>query len=169
MFEVKEKETKIFVETYLPCVIEPSFGIGRIMYALIEHNVWCRENDENRVVLSLRPRIASVKASIFPLSNKEELMTQANQIHKKLKERNISSRIDNTGASIGKKYARSDEMGIPFNVTIDFDTKNDKKVTIRERDSTKQIRVSIDDVPRILHDLSFEIVTWNIVFDQYQQ
>jgi len=169
MLEIKEKETKIFVKSYWPPVIEPSFGIGRILYALLEHNIWYRENDENRIVLSLKPRIAPVKVSIFPLSNKNELMLQAKQIHKILKQHNILSRIDNSGANIGKKYARSDEMGTPFNVTVDFETKNDRKVTIRERDSTKQIRVLIHDAPILLRDLSLETITWDQAFNQYNQ
>ncbi|KAF3770567.1 glycyl-tRNA synthetase [Cryphonectria parasitica EP155] len=135
---------------YTPNVIEPSFGIGRILYSLIEHSFWTRGTeggDEARGVLSFPPAMAPTKVLIVPLSKNEEFSPIARKMGHKLRQMGISSRVDDSGASIGKRYSRNDELGTAFGITIDFQTVKDGSVTLRERDSTRQVRA---DESRIL-------------------
>ena len=85
---------------------------------------------------------------VFPLVNKEKLPDIAEKVHSTLTENNIFAQLDTKG-SIGRRYARSDEIGIPYCITIDFDSMKDKAVTVRERDSTKQKRVKIKDILKV--------------------
>eukprot|EP01117_Protostelium_nocturnum_P000770 TRINITY_DN1096_c0_g1_i1.p1 TRINITY_DN1096_c0_g1~~TRINITY_DN1096_c0_g1_i1.p1 ORF type:complete len:632 (-),score=175.70 TRINITY_DN1096_c0_g1_i1:62-1957(-) len=141
-----------------PGVIEPSFGIGRILYSVLEHAYWCRENDEQRAVLSLPPTIAPVKVTLFPLQSKQnEALPQYANL---LTDYNISFRVDDTGASIGKRYSRADEIGIPFGITVDFASQTDKSVTLRERDSTAQVRVPFDSLAVVLNKLISGRANW---------
>ena len=168
MFSVKYEKETVYSEHYTPMVVEPSFGIGRIMYGLLENILWDRPEDENRLVLSLRPRIAPIKVGVIPLSNKNELINIAAKIHKSMKRFNVASKIDDSGAVVGRKYSRFDQMGVPFDITVDFQTVTDNTVTVRERDTTKpQIRVSIKEVPRLIRDLSTEEIKWSQVVNKY--
>lgn len=128
-------------EKYIPHVIEPTFGVERTVLALL-CNAYEEEalpNGETRTVLHLSPKIAPVKAAVFPLMNKEHLSEKARTIFQKLKSRwNVE--YDDSGA-IGKRYRRQDELGTPFCITIDFDTLENGTVTVRERDSMQQVRV----------------------------
>lgn len=128
---------------YTPNVIEPSFGIGRILYALLEHNYWSRGNeggDEARHVLSFPPIIAPTKVLIVPLSSHLSFKPLVQQISSKLRELGVTSRVDDSSASIGKRYSRNDELGTPMGITIDFQSVKDQTFTLRDRDSTKQVR-----------------------------
>ncbi len=110
---------------------------------------------ESRTVLRLHPWLAPVKVAVLPLQkNKEELVTTARDIHKKLR-RLMVSQYDDI-ANIGRRYRRQDEIGTPFCVTVDFQTLDDKTVTVRERDGMTQVRVAIDELPMYLQ----ERVTW---------
>ncbi len=133
-------------ERYIPHVIEPSLGVDRTLLALLTDAYLEDEIDgEKRIVLRLNPRIAPVKAGIFPLvKNKPEIMEKAQKLHKLLSHRwNVS--FDTSGA-IGRRYRRMDEIGTPYCITVDFDSLEDNTVTIRDRDSAKQIRLNENEI-----------------------
>ena len=141
-------------ERYTPYVIEPSFGLTRSMMAFL---VDAYEEDEApnskggvdvRTVLKLDPRLAPVKAAVLPLSRKEELVPTAKKLAAELRGLwNID--YDDAGA-IGRRYRRQDEIGTPYCITVDFDSLEDHAVTIRERDTMSQERVSLDQVRSFL-------------------
>jgi len=143
----EEKKTR-----YLPHVIEPSFGVERAFLAVLTSAYDEDEvpNDkgvaEKRVLLRFAPKVAPYKVAVFPLlKNKPELVERADRIYKRLQKR-WSAFWDASGA-IGRRYRRQDEIGTPWCVTIDFDTiEKDGSVTIRDRDTTKQVRVNENDV-----------------------
>ena len=127
---------------YYPYVIEPAVGPDRIMLAFLMDAYTEEEiNGEERTVLKLHPRIAPTKAAVFPLSKKEPVSTIARELYDDLKG-DYRLFYDDSG-SIGRRYRRQDEAGTPFCVTIDFDTIEDKQVTIRDRDTLKQERIPI--------------------------
>jgi glycyl-tRNA synthetase len=130
---------------YVPYVIEPAVGPDRIMLAfLVDAYTEEEVNGEARTVLKLHPRIAPTKAAVFPLSKKEPVSTIAHELYDDLKG-DYRLFYDDSG-SIGRRYRRQDEAGTPFCVTVDFDTIDDKKVTIRDRDTLEQERVPIEAV-----------------------
>ncbi len=142
-------------EKYVPYCIEPSLGIDRMMLAFLcdaydEEEV---ENGEVRSVLHLHPAISPVKVAVLPLSKK--LYEESEKIYKNLIRKYVCE-LDETG-SIGKRYRRQDEIGTPFCVTFDFDSLEDKSVTIRDRDSMQQIRVPIDSLDDYFKD-KFDIL-----------
>ncbi len=143
-----DEETKQKVVPYV--VAEPSFGVDRSFLVFLFD---AYENDEERgnIVLKLHPKLAAFKAAVFPLVNKEGLPELAQKIHKKLKEE-FNVQYDR-GGSIGRRYARADEIGVPICITVDFDTLKDQTVTIRDRDTTEQKRVKIDDLTKIVFDM----------------
>ncbi|KAL5366181.1 hypothetical protein BJX96DRAFT_180497 [Aspergillus floccosus] len=156
-----EKRTRVEnVREYTPNVIEPSFGIGRIFYSLIEHVYWSREGDEARGVLSFPPVIAPTKVLIVPLSTHASFRPLSQRLMMKLRRMGISNRVDDSSASIGKRYARNDELGTPFGVTIDFQSVKDNTFTLRDRDSTKQVRASEDEILQALKSLVEGEETW---------
>ncbi|KAI9891303.1 MAG: Glycine--tRNA ligase 1, mitochondrial [Vezdaea aestivalis] len=155
------KRTRIeSVREYTPNVIEPSFGIGRIMYSLMEHVYWTREGDEARGVLSFPPTVAPTKVLLVPLSSKAEFRPLVRILSQKLRALGISSRVDDSSASIGKRYSRNDELGTPLGVTVDFQSLKDDSVTLRDRDSTKQVRASIEDISLAVKSLTEGKETW---------
>ena len=128
---------------YVPHVIEPAAGATRTAMAfLIAAYHEEKVNDEIRTVLRLDPRLAPYKVAVLPLSKKDTLTPTAHEIFDLVKGRWMTD-YDET-QSIGKRYARQDEVGTPFCVTVDFDTLDDRAVTIRERDTREQDRVAID-------------------------
>jgi len=141
---VKEKKSG---ERYVPSVIEPSYGIDRIFYTVLEHSY--NEGEEDYVTLRLKPEIAPVKVGVFPLMGKDDLIAKAKPIDDMLRKAGIMTYYDDSG-SIGKRYARMDEIGTPFCLTIDYDSLKDEAVTIRERDTTDQVRVKIDNLLDVL-------------------
>ncbi|MGC8496491.1 MAG: glycine--tRNA ligase [Thermoplasmata archaeon] len=143
-YTIIEKVEKISSEKIVPNVIEPSYGIDRILYSLLENSYYEREDSEFRV-LRLTPKIAPIKVSVFPLMSKDGLDIEAQKIHDLLVNNHFKAYYDDSG-SIGKRYARADEIGIPFNITVDYQTLSDQTVTLRERDSTKQVRLNISDI-----------------------
>ncbi len=146
-FEIEEVEETIAGEKLIPHVIEPSYGIDRIFYFVLEHNYKEIEKEgEKYVILSLPPEIAPIKAGVFPLVNKDGLPEIAREIEKELRENKIMAIYDDRG-SIGRRYARMDEIGTPYCVTVDYQTKEDDTVTIRFRDTTEQIRLHRREVP----------------------
>lgn len=132
-------------EHIVPYVIEPSVGVDRLLLAFIVEAYTEDEVDgSTRVYLNLHPALAPVKAAVFPLSKKEPLVNMAREIYDKLK-KVFNVEYDESG-SIGRRYRRQDEIGTPYCITVDFDSIEDKKVTIRERNTLKQVRVEIDRV-----------------------
>lgn len=148
------------VREFTPNVIEPSFGIGRILYSIFEHQFWSRQNDKDRCVLSLPPLVAPTKVLVVPLLNHADLSPLVSRITAALRKAQVPFKVDDSSASIGKRYARNDELGTPFGITIDFDTVKDNTVTLRERDSTKQVRGSLDDIIKAIKDITYDGVSW---------
>lgn len=140
-FEIIKTKEKISGENIIPHVIEPSYGIDRIFYAVLEHSYYKRDDSEYKV-LKFNPNIAPIKVGVFPLMVKDGLNEKAKEIDLTLKNQNIITSYDE-GGSIGKRYARMDEIGTPFCITVDYQSLEDNTVTIRKRDSTKQERIEI--------------------------
>jgi glycyl-tRNA synthetase len=138
-------------ERYVPYVVEPAAGANRTMAAFLlaayDEDV---VNDEPRTVLRLHPRLAPYQVAILPLSKKDSLTPLADQIFTILSKRYYCD-YDETQA-IGRRYRRQDEIGTPYCITVDFDSLEDGQVTIRERDTTKQERVSIDQLEQVLSE-----------------
>jgi len=160
-------QKKIAGKHITPGVIEPSFGIGRILYSVLEHSYYERGNDEQRRVLSLPPAIAPVKCSVLPLLQNETLTAFIPRLTQLLTRHGISSKVDETGQSIGRRYARTDEIGIPFGITIDHETTEKDSITLRERDSTSQVRVPINEVASLISQLIEGVTTWSDVQAKY--
>ena len=134
----------------LPHVVEPSFGIDRCLYAAMEHSFEGDEEDGGR--FNFVREIAPIKVSVFPLITDDGLPKKADEVFEDLKDKGIHTNYDDSG-SIGRRYARADEVGVPYCVTIDHQTLEDSTVTIRDRDSTDQVRVEAKDLPDIIEDL----------------
>jgi len=152
--KIETETQKITGEYFFPHVTEPSFGIGRILYALLEHNYSARFDDVQRFVLRLPPFVAPYKCVVLPLLNDDRFTPIQSRICDHLAQNKIAFRVDDTNQSIGKRYARSDEIGIPFAITIDHQSLEDDSVTLRLRDSMTQERVAIDSVPLIVRSRS---------------
>ncbi|MBO0690681.1 MAG: glycine--tRNA ligase, partial [Candidatus Dormibacteraeota bacterium] len=133
-------------ERYLPYVIEPASGVDRIMItALIDAYDEDTVRGETRVVLRLHQDVAPVQVAVVPLSKKDTLIETAREVQGILKP-HFRVEYDQTGGHIGRRYRRQDEIGTPYCVTVDFDSLEDRAVTIRERDSMEQARVPIADL-----------------------
>ncbi|RXG71195.1 Glycine--tRNA ligase [Armadillidium vulgare] len=105
--DVKKETKKVHVEEITPSVVEPSFGVGRVFYALLEHTFKVREEDEKRTYFALPPVVAPVKVSVLPLSSKPEFTPFVQQLADAMTDRNLSVRIDDSTGSIGRRYARN--------------------------------------------------------------
>lgn len=162
----KETRTETMRE-YTPNVIEPSFGIGRILYSLMEHVYWTREGDAARSVstatysnegiqdynaklpcqvMSFKPTIAPIKVLVVPLQKDAKFTPLLQELEQRLDDDAVSFKVDQSGVSIGKRYSRNDELGIPFGITVDYESLEGKGFTLRDRDSTKQVRASLDEI-----------------------
>lgn len=139
-------------ERYIPHVIEPSLGVDRLFLAIV-CSAYCEDeiDGEKRTVMKFHPRMAPIKAAVFPLvKNKPGLVEKAEELYKKLQRRwNVA--WDITGA-IGRRYRRMDEVGTPFCFTVDFDTLEDNTVTARDRDTTQQERIPVNEVMTYLEE-----------------
>ena len=130
-------------EKFIPHVIEPTFGSSRIFLALLTQGY---TEEEGRLVLKLNKRVAPYRVAVFPLvKNKEDLVNKAKEIYNSLLEKGFSVDWDDRG-NIGKRYFAQDEIGTPYCVTVDYQTLEDGTVTIRDRDTMTQERVSISDI-----------------------
>lgn len=134
-------------EKYIPHCIEPSLGVDRLILALI-CSAYAEDEvgGEKRNFLKFHPRIAPIKAAVFPLvKNKEALVGKAREVFESLQERYHV--IWDASGAIGRRYRRADEIGIPYCITVDFDTiEQDAGVTVRDRDSTQQVRMPIEEL-----------------------
>lgn len=149
-------QDEVLKEKYIPHVIEPSYGVDRTLLAvLLEAYMEDEVGGEKRVYLKLLPKVAPVKVAVFPLlKNKPELVAKAREIFFDLKNEFGAVSFDDNG-NVGKRYRRQDEIGTPFCVTVDFDTLGEDKnlldtVTVRDRDSGRQERVTIFDLSRFI-------------------
>ena len=167
MVKVEQREEKETGELFIPHVIEPSFGIGRILYCVLEHAYWCRPESKERGVLSLPPLIAPIKVSVFPLQTDERFAPIVRDISTQLRHHNHAHKVDETGTPIGRRYARTDELGIPFAITVDYDTLEDRTVTLRERDTMQQVRVPLAELMDLLDSLIAQKTTWDDVKAKY--
>ncbi|GJJ13124.1 hypothetical protein Clacol_007374 [Clathrus columnatus] len=157
MVSVKHTVIKQTTREFTPNVIEPSFGLGRILYMLLEHSWWTREDDQQRGVLSLPMAVAPIKVLIVPLSAKEEFQPLVQE----LRAEGVLCRVDDSTASIGKRYARNDELGTPFGITVDFASIKNRTLTLRERDTTRQLIGTVEDVTSIVCALIKGDMTWS--------
>ncbi|KAI1129053.1 glycyl-tRNA synthetase [Nemania abortiva] len=163
IIKIEQRTRTENVREFTPNVIEPSFGIGRILYALMEHCYWTRASeggDESRGVLSFPPTVAPTKVLIVPLSNNDAFRPFCYEISQKLRKIGVSNRIDDSSATIGKRYSRNDELGTPLGITIDFQTVQDKTITLRDRDSTKQVRAGEDQIIAAILSMVDGTKTW---------
>jgi len=130
---------------------EPSQGIERALLAFL-FDAYTDDKKRGNIVLNLHPKLCPVKVAVFPLvSNKKELVSIAKGIYDELK-KSLNCTYDQSG-SIGRRYARADETGVPYCITVDFDSKKKKDVTIRNRNTTKQIRMKIKDLKKKFENL----------------
>jgi|TARA_B110000027_G_scaffold65439_1_gene70129 glycyl-tRNA synthetase len=147
---IQNIETKKWV---VPYVIEPSAGVDRGILAILNESYDVQELDggKERTVLHLKPHLSPIKAAVIPLKkNNEDLVKTASDLKKVLQKLNLGRVVLENSGNIGKSYRRHDEIGTPLCITIDFDTLEDGSATIRDRDSMKQERVSLDLIPEYL-------------------
>ncbi len=145
---VTEREEKETGKRFIPHVVEPSFGVERCLFLSVL-NAYTEKKD--RVVLSLPREIAPYEVAVFPLLERESLIKKAKEIYLKVKEK-FDAIYDDSG-SIGRRYARVDEIGVPYAVTVDPQTLEDNTVTIRDRDTWKQVRVKEEKLTTALEKL----------------
>jgi len=141
-YELAITTEKISGDKFVPHVIEPAYGVDRILYTLLEHAYRVRDD---YVTLSLKGLVAPVKVGVFPLMARDGLDDIARRLYDSFVAEGLAAYYDDSG-SIGRRYARMDEVGTPCCVTVDYETKEDGQVTIRDRDSADQVRVKLDDV-----------------------
>ncbi|MCQ5375864.1 MAG: glycine--tRNA ligase [Methanomassiliicoccales archaeon] len=137
-FEIVRIKEKVTGRKIVPHVIEPSHGLDRIFYACLEHAY--TQKSDGYVVLRLKPAVAPIKVGVFPLMVKDGLDVRAAEIDERIRMSGIASYYDDSG-SIGRRYARMDEIGTPWCITVDYETLKDGTVTIRDRDTTRQVRI----------------------------
>uniref|UniRef100_A0A7S2K6A6 glycine--tRNA ligase n=1 Tax=Zooxanthella nutricula TaxID=1333877 RepID=A0A7S2K6A6_9DINO len=170
----KEKQT---TTTFMPGVVEPSFGIDRILFSVLEHAYYARPKEEGdgdkqtRGVLAFSATVAPYKLTILPqdqrIARENKYEDLKDLIRKRIAALGHSSTVDDSAATLGKRYARNDELGIPFACTVDFDSLKDECVTLRERDSMRQVRLKADKVGGLLHDLCTARKSWQDVLAMY--
>jgi glycyl-tRNA synthetase len=142
---------------FIPHVVEPSFGSDRLVYVTLEYAYNVKDD---RAILCFPRDIAPFQVGVYPLVSKDRLPAKALELNKLLVDEGFVTEYDEAG-SIGRRYARADEIGIPLGITVDYETLNDSTVTIRNRDSWKQVRTSIEDLRELLH----KYFRWKINFE----
>ncbi len=144
--KIIEETEKITGYRFIPHVVEPSFGVERLLYVVLEYSYTEREN---RVILKLPRYLAPFDVAVFPLLRTPELVRIAKEIRDNLVRSGFYVVYDDDG-SIGRRYARVDEIGVPVAVTVDRQTLEDGTVTLRDRDTWSQVRVAIKDIRDIV-------------------
>ena len=148
MYEEKHIQTTEHGEWFLPHVVEPAFGIDRILWHVLDHafDESGKGDDGSYTVLRLQPRVAPIDVAILPLMEKDGLEDMAVQIHQNIcSVRQLISYYDGSG-SIGRRYARADEIGVPWAITVDHESLENGTVTVRRRDDGAQIRIPADQL-----------------------
>lgn len=148
-YDLAEVRERAAGRKIVPHVVEPSYGVDRILYAILEH---AYTTEGERTWLRLPPRVAPILLGVFPLMPKDGLDTEAQALHAALTKAGFSALFDATG-SIGRRYARADEVGVPWCVTVDYTTLEDRTVTIRDRETTAQVRVASSQLIRAIQQL----------------
>jgi glycyl-tRNA synthetase len=143
VYEKVEEEGRHFI----PHVVEPSFGSDRLVYITLEYAF---QTKEDRTLLSLPRDLAPIEIGVFPLVSKDGLPERAREVYERLIDEGFLVEYDESG-SIGRRYARADEVGTPLGITVDYKTLEDDTVTIRNRDMWKQVRTKIAKLPELLH------------------
>jgi glycyl-tRNA synthetase len=155
-----EVEHQMVVERgrrFIPHVVEPSFGSDRLVYATFEYAYRVKDD---RSILSFPRDIAPIQLGVYPLVSKDKLPEKALELHRMLLDEDFAAEYDEAG-SIGRRYARADEIGIPLGITVDYETLEDNTITIRDRDSWKQVRSPIEDLTELLR----KYFRWKINFE----
>lgn len=145
--DVKCEKAIVRGKRFIPHVVEPSFGCDRLFYVALEYAYQIKDD---RVLMSFPRDIAPNQVGVYPLVSKNGITEKAREVHKQLLNEGFLAELDETG-SIGRRYARADEAGVPLGITVDYDTLKDKTVTIRDRDSWRQVRTPIKSLPELLH------------------
>jgi glycyl-tRNA synthetase len=154
LYTVREEEIEVPGCEITPHVIEPSYGIDRMIYAVLEHSYHEEMVDEEeRRVLRLLPGVAPIPVAVFPLMNRDGLPEIAMEISLRIREIGLLAEYDDSGA-IGRRYRRQDEIGTPFAITVDYDTLEDHTVTLRDRDSMRQVRVPVEGIADLMRALT---------------
>ncbi len=167
-FVIKSEEKNVYGEKIIPHVVEPSFGLERVFYAVLENSY---EKIEGRNKLRLPPSIAPYDVAVFPLvtgTKKEHkaIEAMARAVYDMLIEAGFDAIYDADG-SIGRRYARADEIGIPYAITVDYQTLEDKTVTIRERDTQRQQRIHIESLYIELAGRLSRVPRWEELVKKY--
>ena len=154
-FEVVRIKEKVSGDRVVPHVIEPSYGLDRMFYSVLEH-AYSYDKKEDYVTLRLRPNIAPIKVGVFPLMDKDGLDVLAMSIYRELHGSGIESYYDTSGA-IGRRYARMDEIGTPWCITVDYasieEGRDKGTVTIRDRDTREQKRIKVNEVNSVIRKM----------------
>jgi len=145
--DVNHQKTVVRGKRFIPHVVEPSFGCDRLFYVALEYAYRVKDD---RVLMSFPRSIAPTQVGVYPLVSKDGLVEEAQEVHRLLADEGFVVEFDETG-SIGRRYARADEAGVPLGITVDYDTLKDGTVTIRDRDTWQQVRSPINDLPELLH------------------
>jgi len=131
---------------FVPHVVEPSYGLDRLMYITMENSY---ERRDKRNIMHIPKELAPYQVAVFPIVKKDGIAEKAEEIRNLLLSKGFWVSYD-AGGSIGRRYARVDEIGTPLAVAIDYDTMESNILTIRDRDSWEQVKLSIDDLPSAL-------------------
>ena len=145
--EIVHSKTEEKGNHFIPYVVEPSFGSDRLAYIALEY---AYQQKEGRALLRLPREIAPIQIGVFPLMNRDGLAEKAKQVVQRLTAEGFAVEYDDSG-SIGRRYARMDEIGTPLCITIDYETLKDETVTIRDRDSWEQVRLETKQLRTLLH------------------
>ena len=144
--EISRGKNIVRGKRFIPHVVEPSFGCDRLFYVALEYAYHVKKG---RVVMRFPRTIAPMQVGVYPLVSKDGIAEKAQEVHKLLVSEGFETEYDEAG-SIGRRYARADEAGFPLGITVDYDTLRDSTVTIRDRDTWKQVRTRIEDLPELL-------------------
>jgi glycyl-tRNA synthetase len=144
--EIARQKIKERGKRFIPHVVEPSFGSDRLVHVALEYAYRVKDG---RAILSFPRDIAPIQVGVYPLVGKDGLPEKALQVYETLINEGFIVEFDEAG-SIGRRYARADEVGIPLGITVDYETLKDNTVTIRDRDSWKQVRSRVEELPELL-------------------
>lgn len=147
LFEIIEKEETLHGESFIPHVVEPSFGVDRVTYITLEY---AYSEKENRIVMNIPIEVAPIEIAVFPLLESKNLIEKSIEIYNLIMKNGFEAIYDESGY-IGRRYMRADEQGIPICITIDHQTLEDNTVTFRDRNTWLQKRVSIKDIIKELN------------------
>jgi len=164
----EKSKTKMHIEMdgkkVIPHVVEPSLGVNRLLYAILLSSY--REGDRDWSWFKFPNSIAPWEVVVAPLMKKGGLAEAAKQVFWELKDLGVDVLYDQSGA-IGKRYARADEIGVPLVITYDYDSLEDDTVTLRERDTMKQIRIPLQDISSIIREFMLDIVSWDELIKEF--